>query len=321
MANQPREKTAETLGANVKYLREHASISQTELARRMTDRGWPWHQSTVYRVESGRQAVRFDEARDLADLLGVTLDRLTWAIGEAAEQELAEVALNRLHEAAGAAINAIVQLYAARAAAEQAAREASRSEHAHVREAAAPLAEGLMWTALESVVSSAEQTWEQRAEELDPADTAAGDANRILWRGDIGKAELFWDAVIRNSIAADPDDPLSELLSTIRQTEAGRAGLAKIDQGRLRRAATEDFEGASPEWLARQQRLIEIGRQLFGERGPTTEEEVDQVVKHAKSLGIKARRPHTMLRISDLKLEVITPAEAMRHALNTPPGA
>ena len=136
MAKQPREKTAETLGANVRYLREHASISQTELARRMTDRGWPWHQSTVYRVETGKQPVRFDEAVDLADLLGVTLDRLTWAIGEAAEEELATFAITSLRERMQEAAVAVTRLRIARAVAERRAKSAADSEYPHIRELA-----------------------------------------------------------------------------------------------------------------------------------------------------------------------------------------
>lgn len=67
---------ATRLGANVKYLREGIPLSQAELVRRMAERGWPWHQSTVYRIESGRQAIRLDEAIDVAAILGATLDQL-----------------------------------------------------------------------------------------------------------------------------------------------------------------------------------------------------------------------------------------------------
>ena len=170
MAKQPREKTAETLGANVKYLREHASIPQAELARRMSERGWPWHQSTVYRVESGRQAVRFDEAVDLADLLGTTLDRLTWAIGEAGEQELADGALVRLHDSAAGAAESLTQFYAARARALRTARDAAASEYARVREAAASIAEELLHYTIDEVLAAAQAHWEELRAELDPAD-------------------------------------------------------------------------------------------------------------------------------------------------------
>jgi hypothetical protein len=51
-------------------------MSQAELARRMADRGWPWHQQTVGRVEAGQRVVRLGEAKDLASILETTIDAL-----------------------------------------------------------------------------------------------------------------------------------------------------------------------------------------------------------------------------------------------------
>lgn len=65
------------IGMKLKVLRESASVTQTELARRMAERGWPWHQSTVYRVESGRQAIRVEEAAELENLLNATAGQLS----------------------------------------------------------------------------------------------------------------------------------------------------------------------------------------------------------------------------------------------------
>jgi transcriptional regulator with XRE-family HTH domain len=76
----------EAFGANLRALREDNGISQPELARRMVERGWPWHQSTVYRTESGRQPLKLGEAVDLARILGVTVDRLAGADPAAAEE-------------------------------------------------------------------------------------------------------------------------------------------------------------------------------------------------------------------------------------------
>lgn len=309
MAKQPREKTAETFGANVRYLREHASISQTELARRMTDRGWPWHQSTVYRVESGRQAVRFDEALDLADLLGVTLDRMTWAIGESAEQELAEGALTRLKDAHLSAIQAIVQLHAARAAAERAARDAAHSEYAHVREAAAPIAVGLLATMIERVVSAGELEWEQMAEDLDGDQAEETSGGERLWRGDLGRHEHFWDGIFASDSGTDTNDAVGELLSTVRQTEEGRAALAQVDRERRQMIVADDAPEMPQHQRQEQEQLVRIGREMFGERGPANQEQVNQVVKRARKLGIKGS-PYVMYRLADEELEIIDPAEA-----------
>jgi transcriptional regulator with XRE-family HTH domain len=177
MTKQPREKTAETLGANVRYLREHASISQTELARRMTDRGWSWHQSTVYRVETGKQPVRFDEAVDLADLLGVTLDRLTWAIGEAAEEELATFAITSLRERMQEAAVAVARLRVARVVAERRAKSAADSEYPHIRELATGIEQDLQSVNLGAVLELASLLWRRYRQDVD---TDPGD-NAPIW--------------------------------------------------------------------------------------------------------------------------------------------
>jgi transcriptional regulator with XRE-family HTH domain len=170
MAKQPREKTAETLGANVRYLREHASVSQTELARRMAERGWPWHQATVYRVETGKQPVRFDEALDLADLLGVTLDRLTWAIGEAAEEELATFALTSLRERIQEAAVAIARLRIARVVAESRAKAAADSDYPHIRKLASGIEQDLQAVNLGTVLALSNVLWRRYRQgiETDP---------------------------------------------------------------------------------------------------------------------------------------------------------
>lgn len=159
MAKRPREKTAEILGSNVRYLRENASVSQVELARRMTERGWPWHQSTVYRVETGKQPVRFDEALDLADLLGVTLDRLTWAIGEAAEEEVARHAIDGLRERMQKAAVAITWLRIAQEAAKSRTAIASNSDYPHIRELADEIQRDLQSVSLDAALGIANILW------------------------------------------------------------------------------------------------------------------------------------------------------------------
>lgn len=76
----------ETFGANLRTLRERNEMSQPELARRMVERGWPWHQSTVYRTESGRQPLKLGEAVDLAQILGVSMDRLAGIAPDISEE-------------------------------------------------------------------------------------------------------------------------------------------------------------------------------------------------------------------------------------------
>jgi transcriptional regulator with XRE-family HTH domain len=75
----------ETFGRNLRDIRERYPMPQTELAQQMRDHGFPWHQSTVTRVEQGRQDVSFWEARALAAILRTSTDRFTWEGPEANE--------------------------------------------------------------------------------------------------------------------------------------------------------------------------------------------------------------------------------------------
>jgi len=50
-----------------------AKMSQTELARQLQERGLPFHQQTVQRIESGQRPVRLNEAFTIAEVLGSNL--------------------------------------------------------------------------------------------------------------------------------------------------------------------------------------------------------------------------------------------------------
>ncbi len=74
-----------SLGNQVRILREAHGWSQTYLANRMTAVGHRWHVSTVSKTETGAgRVVPIEEACDLADIFGVTLDELA---GRRAEPE------------------------------------------------------------------------------------------------------------------------------------------------------------------------------------------------------------------------------------------
>ncbi|MBA9003695.1 helix-turn-helix domain-containing protein [Thermomonospora cellulosilytica] len=63
--------TADAFAQRAWKRRVELGLSQTELARRMADRGFPWHQVTVSRTESGERPIRLDEAAALAGILGL----------------------------------------------------------------------------------------------------------------------------------------------------------------------------------------------------------------------------------------------------------
>lgn len=127
----------------------------------MTERGWLWHQSTVYRVETGKQPVRFDEALDLADLLGVTLDRLTWEIGQAAREEQVTRNISSVREAMQEAAVAVARLRYERLTAGIAARGTADSDYPSVRELGVGLAEDLQSVTLDAALELADILWKR----------------------------------------------------------------------------------------------------------------------------------------------------------------
>jgi len=62
---------------NLKALRDDRKLSQEALAERMAERGFKWHQATVYKVEQGGRQIQLGEARAVAEILGVPLDAMT----------------------------------------------------------------------------------------------------------------------------------------------------------------------------------------------------------------------------------------------------
>jgi FtsZ-interacting cell division protein YlmF/transcriptional regulator with XRE-family HTH domain len=82
------ELTEQRFAENLRLTRESNGVSQVRLAQEMSDRGWPWRQQTVTRIENGQRTIRLGEARAVAEILGVSLDRLTEPTEEIQELEL-----------------------------------------------------------------------------------------------------------------------------------------------------------------------------------------------------------------------------------------
>jgi transcriptional regulator with XRE-family HTH domain len=70
------EATERRLASNIKAARERKDLSQREVADLMKSRGFPWHQQTVGRVESAVQPIRAVELKEIADILGASMDAL-----------------------------------------------------------------------------------------------------------------------------------------------------------------------------------------------------------------------------------------------------
>jgi len=160
-----RESANERLGANVRILRERKDISQAELARLMTERGWPWHQSTVYRVESGKQTVGFGEVVDLAEILRTSLDRFTWASAEANATEFVYAAGARLNQRYEITVDAVLRLIAEGRAAERVVAAHEGSEYERVREACEDVARRTEEYSLQAAIDAGIDRYEGRLEE------------------------------------------------------------------------------------------------------------------------------------------------------------
>lgn len=136
-------------------------MSQAALAKAMSERGWPWHQQTAYKVENGKQGVSLGETTDLAEILGTTTDRFTWLPPEAAEAALVDRSTAILRQSAEEAANAIAALHAARAGAERTLAEHGDGKYRRVRQALDDLAAELEDATEGNVLAEGAIRWQQ----------------------------------------------------------------------------------------------------------------------------------------------------------------
>jgi transcriptional regulator with XRE-family HTH domain len=166
----------ERLAVNLRSLREDAGMPQAEIARLMAERGWPWHQSTVYRVETGKQAVRFGEAASLAEILKVPLDRLTWSTPES---DAVDTMLRRgadLVPLSAGVSGAVERLLAARADAEETLAATEGSEWQQVLTFRPGLAERIDRYTLDAAIAEGLRRYEDRSAEKEDGNAAQGES-------------------------------------------------------------------------------------------------------------------------------------------------
>lgn len=70
------EQVASFFATNARTRREELGLSQGEVARRMADAGYKFHQATVYKVEQNQRVVSMVEAFGLARVLGQSVQWL-----------------------------------------------------------------------------------------------------------------------------------------------------------------------------------------------------------------------------------------------------
>jgi transcriptional regulator with XRE-family HTH domain len=96
---EPAGMVDELFAIQVRETRERLKMSQGELARQMSARGFPYYQQTVRRIEDARRKVSVGEAKALAEILGTTMDRLTWPDREASAAALLDMSIGRAQQA------------------------------------------------------------------------------------------------------------------------------------------------------------------------------------------------------------------------------
>lgn len=112
---------------------------------------------------------------------------------------------------------------------------------------------------------------------------------------------------IQDAIAhiKEDHDLLQDLLVTmLRETEEGRARLAQEDESGMRAAGSDLPDDV------RQHQFIEIGHEMFGDRGPATEKDVDRLMAKARARGIGGV-PWVRQRLLDGEWELIEPVRRL----------
>lgn len=164
----------ERFGANVRALREGKGMSQSALAAAMTERGYPWHQQTVGRVEAGQQSVRFGEIEELAEILKTSVDRFRWTQPEASAAGYIYSAGTRVVRSAEDVANAVRRLLADLAAAERTLAMTADTPYPRAQEARRDTAARVETHGLDEVVSEGIRRYEERGAGEEGDDDAQG---------------------------------------------------------------------------------------------------------------------------------------------------
>ncbi|MEY9943921.1 helix-turn-helix domain-containing protein [Kitasatospora sp. GAS1066B] len=116
-SKNPRLAGEENAAQRLKMERESRGWSTAEVARRMSEAGFPINQSSVWRIESGEppRRINLDEAIGFAKIFGITLTELTGPSGGAVSAKMLHL-FEVFQEAANAAQDALDAMDAAESA-------------------------------------------------------------------------------------------------------------------------------------------------------------------------------------------------------------
>lgn len=76
MEQTPSDGHEERFAENLRVVLRERGMSQEALAKEMSDRGYQFHQATIYKILTGKRKVGLGEASEIASILDVPLDLL-----------------------------------------------------------------------------------------------------------------------------------------------------------------------------------------------------------------------------------------------------
>lgn len=162
MRDRELESPDQRFAANLRTLREGKGLSQSALAQAMTERGIPWHQQTVTRLEAGEQQVRFRELVALAAVLETSLDRFTWTQPEASATEYVYSAGTRVVRLAETVSESVFRLLLALDGAERTVEMTKDSKYPRVHEARRDTADRIKTYGLDEAIGEGVRRYEER---------------------------------------------------------------------------------------------------------------------------------------------------------------
>ncbi|GAA1363066.1 hypothetical protein GCM10009596_23580 [Arthrobacter rhombi] len=172
-------------------LREERGWTQSELARRMAEFGWPkYTQMTVSRTEKGERPVRLNEAEALAEVFGVEMYAL-WLPRSVREYEVASKRAESLSEE----LNSLIGKYLA-------AQEelAYRADHAELAE------DEISYVAAQLVLTPERLVEQVKLERKQNKEAVVARIGRPLAEREVAAEDAFWSS---------PDRKLHDLFEAL----------------------------------------------------------------------------------------------------------
>ncbi|MET9632174.1 helix-turn-helix transcriptional regulator [Lentzea sp. NPDC006480] len=112
------------VATNVREFRERADMSQEELARRMSERGFGFSQATIWKIENGQRTVKISEAVVLSEIFNLLWMDLTRAPQVSRRQAAVAQAHRNAYQAFGALKEAAAEFLETQLSLSLAVREA-----------------------------------------------------------------------------------------------------------------------------------------------------------------------------------------------------